>query len=113
MLTLTNIRKLLGKGADNDMQQVQTDTVALEYHRMVIDAHKDEVESLRQAAFEAARREEAARSRADHFGKLANELLAERDEARAIIAARREKAKRNLRQFKGKQGAADTVGVGA
>ncbi|RYG88577.1 MAG: hypothetical protein EON59_04010 [Alphaproteobacteria bacterium] len=33
--------------------------------------------------------------------------IAERDEARAIIAARREKAKLNLRQFKGKQGAAE------
>lgn len=37
--------------------------------------------------------------------------IAERDEARAIIAARREKAKRNLRQFKGKPVAADAVGV--
>lgn len=93
------LKTLFGK-PDTDMQTIQPeprtedalDKVARKFKTQA-DLWKRVATNTDKLRLEAIAERDAAR--------------AERDEARAIIAARREKAKRNLRQFKGKPVAAD------
>ncbi|WP_439538719.1 hypothetical protein [Sphingomonas sp.] len=73
------------KPAADDMAVVQADTVTLDYHKAVVEAQRETIASLTEASYESARVAEAEKARAIKSGRLASELLTERDAAHARL----------------------------